>query len=341
MALDGLKEVIEKLQGMINTHQNYLFGKERRTRQVLIDPLLKALGWDVSDPGAVYLEHNRMDYALMSNASPIAVIEAKPLAKPLGKPLEGKVITQAITYAVENNILYIIVANGDRWEMYEVLKPGTLEDKKLMVFQLSEQSAHECALQALRIWKPNLASGSPKEAMKPVLGPPDKIKDAPAVPPAPALAIKKGDDALPIKQLYLEYWKALKNTLEQRDSGIKCRKPQPQCWMGFKVGRSGFQIHTWASRDERYISVGLTVEGTHGRSHFDRLKMSKTEIEREISPELEWQENPKQNYIRFYLRNTDLEDTEDWKRQHQWLCEQLETFHKVFVPRVEALNTSN
>lgn len=71
------------------------------------------------------------------------------------------------------------------------------------------------------------------------------------------------------------------------------------------------------------------------------MKISKTEIEREISPELEWQENPKQNYIRFYRRNTNLEETEDWKRQHQWLCEQLETFHKVFVPRVEALNASN
>ena len=175
MALDDLKEVIEELQGMINTHHNYLSGKERRTRQVLIDPLLKALGWDVSDPGAVYLEHNRMDYALMSNARPVAVIEAKPL----GNPLERGVITQAITYAVENNPLYIIVANGDRWEMYEVLKPGTLEDKKLMAFQLSEHLSQECALQALRIWKPNLTSGSPKEAMTPALELVDEIEEAP------------------------------------------------------------------------------------------------------------------------------------------------------------------
>ena len=50
MGLDDLKEVIEKLQGIINTRHDYLLGKERRTRQVLIDPLLGALGWDVSDP---------------------------------------------------------------------------------------------------------------------------------------------------------------------------------------------------------------------------------------------------------------------------------------------------
>ena len=335
MGLDDLKEVIEKLQGMINTRRDYLLGKERRTRQVLIDPLLKALGWDVSDPGAVYLEHNRMDYALMSSAGPVVVIEAKPLSKPLEKGLPRKVITQAITYAIENNILYIIVANGNRWEMYEVLKPGTLEDKKLMVFHLSEQSAHECALQALRIWNPNLASGSPKEAMKPIFEP--SHDKEPTAPPAPAPEPKENDNSIPAKQLYREYWAALKNSLEQRDGGIKCREPQPQCWMGFKVGRSGFEIHTWASKEKEYICVGLTVAGTHGRSNFNRLKLDKTEIERKISPELEWQENDRENYVRFYRRNTDLEDRQNWSRQHQWLCEQLETFHEVFVSRVKSI----
>ena len=339
MALDDLKEVIETLQGIINTHHDYLFKKEARTRLVLINPLLQALGWEVSNPAAVQIEYQvkkkRADYVLIRERRdvPIAMIEAKPL----GKSLPRKVITQAITYAVENNILYIIVANGDRWEMYEVLKPGTLEDKKLMVFQLSEHLSQECALQALRIWKPNLASGSPKEAMTPVLDPPDdKMKIDPAVPPAPALAIKK-DDNVPAKKLYLEYWKALKSSFEGRDNGIKFRKPQSQCYMGFKIGRSGFGIHTWASKEKKYVCVGLTVAGNHGKSHFDRLKRSKTEIEREISPELEWQENSKQNYIRLHLRNTDLEDTKDWKRQHKWLCEQLEIFHSMFVPRIKSL----
>lgn len=339
MGLDDLKEVIEELQGLIDTRRDYLLGKERRTRQVLIDPLLKMLGWDVSDPGAVYIEHNWMDYALMSNATPGAVPVAVIEAKPLGESLEKKAITQAIAYAIENNIPYIIVTNGDRWEMYEVLKPGTMEDKKLMEFQLSEHLSQECVLQALRMWHPNLASSSPKEAMPPVFNAPDdKMKDDPAVPPKPALAIKK--DFANTKELYLAYWTALKNHFEQRgkwNEDIKFRKPLQQCFMTFAVGHSGFHIHTWASRDKRYVNVGLTVKGAEGKSHFDHLKKSKTEIEREISPELEWEENPKENYIRLYLRNTDLEDGDDWKRQHQWLCEQLGTFYEVFSPRIKAL----
>ena len=341
MALDDLKEVIEKLQDMIETQHDYLLKKEARTRLVLINPLLQALGWEVSNPAAVQIEYpvkkKRADYVLIPERGdkPIAVIEAKGLEK----SLEDDETTQAHIYANQAGIDYMIVTDGDRWKMFKAYGRGILEDRQIMEFQLSEDLSHECVLQALRMWKPNLASGRPKEAMKPVLdSPDDKMKDDPAVPPAPALAIKKGDDALPVKQLYLEYWKALKNTLEQRDSGIKCRKPQPQCHMGFKVGRSGFQIHTWASRDKEYICVGLTVDGTHGRSHFDRLKMSKADIEREIGAELKWQPNPKENNIRLYRWSTDLEDTEGWTRQHKWLCEQLETFHSVFVPRIKSLS---
>ena len=140
-----------------------------------------------------------------------------------------------------------------------------------------------------------------------------------------------------IKKLYLDYWTALKSSFEGRDRGIKFRKPLPQCFMTFAVGRSDFHIHTWASRDKRYVNVGLTVQGIQGKSHFDRLKMSKTEIESEIGAELEWQENPKQNYIRLYLRNIDLTNQRDWGKQHRWLCEQLETFYRVFSERIKAL----
>lgn len=72
----------------------------------------------------------------------------------------------------------MIVTDGDRWEMYDVFsKPVPLEERRLMKFQLSKQPAHENALQALRIWKPNLASGSPSEAMEPVIESPQSAPD--------------------------------------------------------------------------------------------------------------------------------------------------------------------
>lgn len=342
MALHDLTEVIEKLQSIINAHHEYLSGKERRTRQVLIDPLLKAFGWDVSDPRTVYLEYKKMDYALMMDDNPVAVIEAKPL----GNALESNVRIQAIAYAVENNISHIIVTNGDRWEMYDVLKPGTLLEKKIMEFQLAEDKSHDCMLQALRIWKPNLGTGHPNEAMQPVLAPPSagEINDTPPEPPVNDSPHVDVDD-MPIvyenssstRALYQKYWTALKSSVEQHGSSIKFRKPQPRCLMGFAVGRSGFEIQTWASKMERYICVGLDVRGPNGKTHFQRLLHSKIEIESQIGAKLEWQENRAHNFIRLYRQDTNLEDTQDWHQQHQWLYEQLEIFHRVFGPRIQAI----
>jgi hypothetical protein len=184
MALDDLKEVIETLQGMIGRHRDYLYENETRTRQVLIDPLLKELGWNVSDPDIVQLEYKvkqkRADYVLMWNGKPIAVIEAKRL----GSSLEDNETTQVHIYANQNGIPYMIVTDGNKWEMYEVFKPVPLEERRLMKFQLSQQPAHENALQALRIWKPNLASGSPKPAMESVIESSQPVSDSPSSQPS-------------------------------------------------------------------------------------------------------------------------------------------------------------
>lgn len=185
MALDNLQDVIENLRDMIETHRGYLSGRETRTRQVLIDPLLRELGWDVSDPAAVQLEYKVgqqwADYALIFNDRPVAVIEAKRLES----NLEDDEMIQVLNYANRDGIDYMIVTDGDKWEMYEVFRRGALEERLLMKFQVSQQSAHKAALQTLAMWRPNLVSdGGPFEATEPVFisdGPPEQ--QTPSDPP--------------------------------------------------------------------------------------------------------------------------------------------------------------
>ena len=160
MALDDLKETIETLRERIQAHRPYLEGYETRTRQALIDPMLRALGWDVEDPSSVELEYGIRrkwaDYALMVNEKPIAVIEAKAL----GTPLNDDEKMQALNYANMDGIDYMAVTNGDHWQMFDVFKRGQLDNRILMEFQLTRDEPYACALQALGIWRPNLASGS-------------------------------------------------------------------------------------------------------------------------------------------------------------------------------------
>ena len=144
-------------------------------------------------------------------------------------------------------------------------------------------------------------------------------------------------------QLYLEYWTGLRNLLEERDSVITPTKPRPGNWLGFGIGRSKFRLAASGSVRDKWISVSLTLRGPNAKPHFYLLKRDKVDIKREIGAKLEWDEKDgwERSEISRSLDEVDLEDRQDWDRQHQWLCEQLETFHKVFSPRVKALDASD
>ena len=160
MTLDSLQRLIEKLQKTIEAHRGYLADRETRTRQLLIDPLLRKLRWNMSNPNIVQLEYpvrkGRPDYALMSKGKPLAVVEAKKLGTDL-----DEVITQAFNYANPAGIPYMIVTDGDKWEMYKVFEEATLEERLLVKLELSQQPADKNASQAWAMRKPNLTSKKP------------------------------------------------------------------------------------------------------------------------------------------------------------------------------------
>lgn len=78
--LGPLVDAIETVKRRIQEHGANLRENETRTRVALIDPILEALGWDVSDPSAVILEYDvsgrRADYALLrDDGKPAATVE--------------------------------------------------------------------------------------------------------------------------------------------------------------------------------------------------------------------------------------------------------------------------
>ncbi len=144
-------------------------------------------------------------------------------------------------------------------------------------------------------------------------------------------------------QLYLEYWTGLRDLLEERNGVINPVKPLAQNWLGFGIDRSHFRLETTINKREKWICVDLTLMGPDAKPHFCLLERDKADIEKEVGAKLEWEERygKKQSYISRSLEEIDLENRGDWDSQHQWLCEQLEIFHKVFSPRVKALDASD
>ena len=123
----------------------------------------------MNDPNSVELEYGIKrkwaDYALMESGRPIAVIEAKAL----GRALKDDEKMQALNYANMDGIDYMAITNGDHWQMFDVFKRGQLDNRILMEFQLTRDEPYVCTLQALGLWRPNLASGKPQEAATPVM----------------------------------------------------------------------------------------------------------------------------------------------------------------------------
>ena len=103
-------------------------------------------------------------------------------AKSLGTPLNDDEKMQALNYANMDGIDYMAVTNGDHWQMFDVFKRGQLDDRILMEFQLTRDEPYACALQALGLWRPNLASGKPQEAVAPVVIKPSHDESEPATP---------------------------------------------------------------------------------------------------------------------------------------------------------------
>ena len=89
--MDELLRVVTMLKERIVQHRRKLRDNEWLTRYALIDPLLSALGWDMSDPGVTVPEFSvhkisaqhrgRTDYALFGSrdeapSKPDVVVEA-------------------------------------------------------------------------------------------------------------------------------------------------------------------------------------------------------------------------------------------------------------------------
>jgi hypothetical protein len=89
--------------------------------------------------------------------------------------------------------------------------------------------------------------------------------------------------------------------------------------------------------------VTLILYGASAKNRFRELMKSKSEIEAEIGETLEVCEMPNsiQSQIRLTRTGVDVTDRASWPEQHEWLCEKLELFHKVFAPRVKTLDATD
>ncbi len=143
--------------------------------------------------------------------------------------------------------------------------------------------------------------------------------------------------------LQQRYWTALREILLDRKSVVIPRKPLPQSWTEFTVGRSDFGMHASVNTQKNWIRVGMSCFGKNAKAHYRLIEEDKEAIEEEIGSALEWEELPHRKESRIAVRRwkVDPKNRDDWPNQHLWMAETLEAFHRAFAPRVKKLDAND
>lgn len=114
---------------------------EENTKATLIEPVLRALGWDTEDVDEVVREHKTkrgdhpVDYALLVMRTPRLYVEAKPLGANLG---DSKCASQIMGYAGVAGIEWIVLTNGDEWRIYNAHAAVRIEEKLFRSVRISD-----------------------------------------------------------------------------------------------------------------------------------------------------------------------------------------------------------
>ncbi len=206
ISFDPLLKVIESIQRAIIRDGRTIGANETRTRNTLIDPLLRALGWD--DPsvvtqeylvryGAREFEYGVADYAFHppgDRANPIAFLEGKRMREELTDEHRDQVFAYALNKG--GKLRHFGLTNGDRWELYE-LNEG--EPRKIFEFSIHKQSASDCADLLFSHFpmlnRPSAArSLKPADALTTIVHNAGTISRAPEIPSIPSRRLANNVD---------------------------------------------------------------------------------------------------------------------------------------------------
>lgn len=148
-ALEDAIEEINKLKTKINKYREQYSGNETLVRYSLIDPFLRMIGWDTSDPSQVIPEYStgngRADYALFgSDGDVIALLGAKKLGT-------GENINQHLAYCLSVPSQYFIATDGNVWELYDAFKKVKIQEKIIEEWTILDDPPGEIIKKALTI----------------------------------------------------------------------------------------------------------------------------------------------------------------------------------------------
>lgn len=141
--MTDIGQVLAQIRTRISRYRELGIG-EQDTKAALIDPVLRALGWDVEDLEEVQREHrlkggdNPVDYALSILRSPRLFVEAKALG---GNLNDRRWANQIMGYAAVAGVEWVVLTNGDEYRIYNSHATVPVEDKIFRAIRITDEQS--------------------------------------------------------------------------------------------------------------------------------------------------------------------------------------------------------
>ena len=169
MSIRDIEDAIRKVRAVVREWSEVDLDswREDHTRYGVIDPIVRALGWDTSDPKECLPEYpcsysrgRRVDYALFGTPDvqaigndavpPDIVIESKPLRY----RLDAKAVAQLRRYAWASPKMYsgkAVLTNGNEWWIYDLELPGSFTSRRVEQVDILDDNP-QVASRSLNRW---------------------------------------------------------------------------------------------------------------------------------------------------------------------------------------------
>jgi predicted type IV restriction endonuclease len=141
--MSGLRETLAEVRRRIERYRGARKLNEENTKATLVEPVLRALGWNVEDLEEVQREYKTkrrdrpVDYALLLLRTPRLFIEAKALGEDLS---DRRWVNQIMGYAAVAGVEWIALTDGDEYRLYNAHAAVNVDEKLFRTFRISENS---------------------------------------------------------------------------------------------------------------------------------------------------------------------------------------------------------
>lgn len=188
----------------------------------------------------------------------------------------------------------------------------------------------------LELWR--IGDSSPAPRFNLVSRPNDWARTVVDLIKPPGSGGEFGDDML-------AFWTSFKEHLESRGGALRSRKPAPQSWQTFAIGRTGFELQAFASARDKYLKAQLfiyrrsNVRGWNADYYYNLFLKMRDQIESGLGFSPTWTKIGEESgyHISVERTHTDPLQRESWQEQQSWLAEKLEAFNRVFRPLISKL----